>query len=104
MEATKKNAVLLTIDMLRHNISGRPTNAVIYQHFAREYSFSSGLGTDLPDEPLMLVASFIVVAWLVTNFKKQPVSIHPLILIVLLQLCSGHILHFIGSNKVLRKV
>src|SRR5687767_2241784 len=36
-----------------------------------EFSVSSSLSTDLPDEPLMLLVSFVVVAMLVQRREKQ---------------------------------
>jgi O-antigen ligase len=51
-----------------------------------EYSFSPSLGTDLPDEPLMLLISFAVMLLLVSKKRNAvlPKS-HPLILLLLLQ-------------------
>jgi O-antigen ligase len=50
-----------------------------------EFNFSSGLGTDLPDEPLMLLSSFAVLALLAYRGKKSATKIHPLILLLGIQ-------------------
>ena len=52
-----------------------------------EYNFTPSLGTDLPDEPLMLLAAFAAIVLLV--FRKEEWSrkdfLHPLLLIIILQ-------------------
>jgi O-antigen ligase len=52
-----------------------------------EYQFSSGFGTDLPDEPLMLLTAASAV-FLVAKEKQasSPYSWHPLLVLLLLQL------------------
>lgn len=51
-----------------------------------EFNFTSSLGTDLPDEPLMLLISFAVLAWLIHQRKNfDPRMAHPLLMILLLQ-------------------
>lgn len=54
--------------------------------WSAEFSFNSNLGTDLPDEPLMLLAALAILIYLshrknIHRFKK----LHPLIIIVTLQ-------------------
>lgn len=52
-----------------------------------EYNFNPGLGTDLPDEPLMLLASAAIIFYLAYHFKKlRRAKMHPLFLLILLQL------------------
>jgi len=55
--------------------------------WSREFNFMPSLGTDLPDEPLMLLGNLTIISWMIyqrnsVRFKK----IHPLIAIILLQL------------------
>jgi len=53
-----------------------------------EYNFTPSLGTDLPDEPLMLLGAFACIAMFVVHRKKLDSKkfFHPLVFIVLLQL------------------
>jgi len=52
-----------------------------------EFNFNPNLGTDLPDEPLMLLASVTVVIYLLHRRRVIPIkSIHVLSLIIILQL------------------
>lgn len=47
-----------------------------------EYNFSGSLGTDLPDEPLMILTAFAaLLIWIRT--AKQPPRFHPLLFVVL---------------------
>lgn len=51
-----------------------------------EYNFTPSLGTDLPDEPLMLLAAFTITALIL--FKRKQLTrdtLHPLLLLLLLQ-------------------
>jgi O-antigen ligase len=51
-----------------------------------EYNFSSSLGTDLPDEPLMLLISFAAILLLVSKKRNKLLQrSHPLIFLLLLQ-------------------
>lgn len=50
-----------------------------------EYQFGSTLGTDLPDEPLMLLAAFCALILLVYRQKFLKPFIHPLVLLLVLQ-------------------
>lgn len=51
-----------------------------------EFSFNSGLGTDLPDEPLMLLTALSVIMMAVWQRRQLTTQkIHPLLLILLLQ-------------------
>ena len=52
-----------------------------------EFNFSSTLGTDLPDEPLMLLGSLVVLIYFINRRTEiQIKSIHPLTLIIVLQI------------------
>jgi len=52
-----------------------------------EYNFSQTLGTDLPDEPLMLLASISIIFFVVHRWKQiQLKRVHPLLLLILFQL------------------
>jgi O-antigen ligase len=57
-----------------------------------EFNFDNGLGTDLPDEPLMLLTSVAVLIIVVSRKTAVKNSLHPLLFILLLQwtwsLCS----------------
>jgi O-antigen ligase len=56
--------------------------------FSVEYNFPSGMGTDLPDEPLMLFTSFLFLGYWIYKPKilsKKDVQ-HPLLLLLLLLL------------------
>src|SRR5688500_16583534 len=54
-----------------------------------EYQFTPTLGTDLPDEPLMLITSFFILL----NCASQPTQVntaiwrHPLVILLLTHLC-----------------
>lgn len=51
-----------------------------------EYNFGSSLGTDLPDEPLMLLAAFSALIGIIyQNRRSRSGKLHPLILILVLQ-------------------
>ena len=56
--------------------------------FSFEYNFSPALGTDIPDEGLMLLTSLVVVALLVHNRQSYTKELleHPLIILLLLHL------------------
>ncbi|HWB64982.1 MAG TPA: O-antigen ligase family protein, partial [Chitinophagales bacterium] len=49
-----------------------------------EYSFSSSLGTDLPDEPLMIGLMFITFAFILTNYKSLPTGYFANVIIIAL--------------------
>jgi O-antigen ligase len=53
-----------------------------------EYSFSSGLGTDLPDEPLMFLTAAIAICMAAFQYRKIIAArrMHPLLFLLLLQL------------------
>ena len=53
-----------------------------------EYNFTPSLGTDLPDEPLMLLTAFSIILLAIYHRRKWPewALFHPLILLILLQL------------------
>lgn len=52
-----------------------------------EYNFSGTLGTDLPDEPLMLLAAFTAVVLLLYKRAVKPDFLHPLVFVIALQFC-----------------
>ncbi|MES2619810.1 MAG: O-antigen ligase family protein [Bacteroidota bacterium] len=52
--------------------------------FSIEYSFSGSLGTDLPDEPLMIGLMFVTIIFVFTNYKSLPTGFFGNLLIVLL--------------------
>jgi O-antigen ligase len=69
-----------------------------------EYSFDSSLGTDLPDEPLMLLAALSIIIYL--TYKKDVKRVrklHPLIIIILLQFLWS-IITVITSTEVVLSV
>jgi O-antigen ligase len=52
-----------------------------------EFNFTPSLGTDLPDEPLMLIVSFLALAGIIWQRKKLGTRpLHPLLWILILQL------------------
>ena len=52
-----------------------------------EFNFTPSLGTDLPDEPLMLIVAFLALAGIIWQRKKLGIqSLHPLLWILILQL------------------
>jgi O-antigen ligase len=53
-----------------------------------EYNFTQSLGTDLPDEPLMLLTSFAVIGYLIYFHRRKPLAGigSPLLFILLFQL------------------
>jgi O-antigen ligase len=52
-----------------------------------EFHFDQSLGTDLPDEPLMLLASLSIVLYIGYNRKSlEARKVHPLLVLVMLQL------------------
>lgn len=57
--------------------------------FSFEYNFSSGLGTDLPDEFLMLLVSVLFIAYLLYSPKaiKKNILQHPLLLFLFIVIC-----------------
>lgn len=71
--------------------------------FSMEYNFSSGLGTDLPDEPLMLLTSFLFLAY----WMYKPASLlkkmiqHPLLLLLILLLAWTTVTVIFSTNKVI---
>lgn len=71
--------------------------------FSVEYQFTSGLGTDLPDEPLMLFTAFLyLVYWI---YKPETISKkdiqHPLLLLLLLLLLWVIVTVTFSSNKII---
>lgn len=69
--------------------------------WSMEYNFTASLGTDLPDEPLMLIASFAALIYM--TWRRAELSykkIHPLLWLILLQF-AWMILTVIASTDVL---
>lgn len=66
-----------------------------------EYNFSNGLGTDLPDEPLMLLCAFTVVSALVYNRKKLEGRLHPILFVLLLYLAWMAITVYTSTDRIL---
>ncbi|HEX6333545.1 MAG TPA: O-antigen ligase family protein, partial [Flavisolibacter sp.] len=51
-----------------------------------EYNFTASLASDLPDEPLMLLASFVIICILAYQRRSLPVSLrHPLVFLLIAQ-------------------
>lgn len=71
--------------------------------FSMEYNFSSGLGTDLPDEPLMLLTSFLFLAYWI--YKPEAISKkdiqHPLLLLLFLLLLWTIVTVAFSSDKII---
>lgn len=53
-----------------------------------EYNISSTLGTDVPDELLMWLTTFVTIAWIILNYKRvfKKLQLHPLMVLLLIQL------------------
>ncbi|HWJ91037.1 MAG TPA: hypothetical protein VNR87_07980, partial [Flavisolibacter sp.] len=67
-----------------------------------EFNFNTHLATDLPDEPLMLLMSLSVVIWFLYGAKFSG-RIHPLLMIILLQL-AWTVLTVITSSEPLLSI
>jgi len=70
--------------------------------FSVEFNFSSGLGTDLPDEPLMLFTSFLFLAYWIYKpevLSKKEVQ-HPLLQLLLLLLLWTIVSVVSSSDKI----
>ncbi len=65
-----------------------------------EYNFSSSLGTDLPDEPLMLLNAAVVVLYMVFNWRTLFIKkwFHPLLLLLAVQFTWSIITVFFSTN------
>ncbi|HEX4877483.1 MAG TPA: O-antigen ligase family protein [Chitinophagaceae bacterium] len=71
--------------------------------FSMEFNFSSGLGTDLPDEPLMLLASFLFLAYWICKpgaISKKDLQ-HPLLLLLLLLILWTIVTVAFSSDKII---
>lgn len=70
--------------------------------FSMEYNFSSGLGTDLPDEPLMLLTSFLFLAYWMYKPASLPKKIiqHPLLLLLILLLVWTTVTVIFSTDKI----
>ena len=71
--------------------------------FSAEYSFSSSLGTDLPDEPLMWLTSFIVIGSVLYNphCLKRKYLLHPLSVLLIILLIWTIIAVLLSSEPVI---
>ena len=71
--------------------------------FSMEYNFSPGLGTDLPDEPLMLLTSFLFLAYWMYKPASLPTKMiqHPLLLLLLLLLAWTSVTVIFSTDKVI---
>lgn len=70
--------------------------------WSREFNFSESLGTDLPDEPLMLLMAFAVIILL---FRKKENSLRlPLLLFILLAGLAWSVITVILSTEILVSV
>lgn len=72
-----------------------------------EYSFSSSLGTDLPDEPLMVGLMLVTIVYLLSNYKALPTGFFANILMVgvlvylfWIFVCAVNSVNFLVSLKV----
>ena len=67
-----------------------------------EFNFSQSLGTDLPDEPLMLLTVFAITGYLIFNKRKQESKLKftPLVFLLLLQLTWMLISTFLSTDFV----
>jgi len=68
-----------------------------------EFNFNASLGTDLPDEPLMLLAALSVVIYLVYRQKIIRIKLHPLVAVVWLQ-CLWTLITVITSADVVLSI
>jgi len=50
--------------------------------WSTEFLFPSGLGTDLPDEPLMILMAFAAVLLLIAQRKNPTISAHPILILL----------------------
>ena len=68
-----------------------------------EYNFTPSLGTDLPDEPLMLLTAFSVLLLAIYHRRKWTESalFHPLILLILLQLVWTMVAVATSTDKII---
>jgi O-antigen ligase len=66
-----------------------------------EYQFSNGLGTDLPDEPLMLLCAFAVVVCLAFQRRLRSFNPHPLLIVLLLHFVWLVIAAYTSTDRVL---
>ena len=66
-----------------------------------EFSFSSTLATDFPDEPFMLLTAFAAIILVIYKRKnRQHKNLHPLLLLILLQL-AWTVVTIISSTNIL---
>ncbi|MFL5786912.1 MAG: hypothetical protein ACJ748_02575, partial [Flavisolibacter sp.] len=53
--------------------------------WSTEFSFNGSLATDLPDEPLMILTSFVAIIFIINNHRQVKSNFHLLIWLLLLQ-------------------
>lgn len=68
-----------------------------------EYNFTPSLGTDLPDEPLMLLAALVAIILLILNRNRLSAQqfLHPLVFIIILQFAWTGFTVFTSTEKLL---
>lgn len=71
--------------------------------FSIEYQFSASLGTDLPDEPMMALTSFLFLGLCIFQPKaiRSTIFFHPLIILLLIALCWTLITVLFSSHSVI---
>ena len=71
--------------------------------FSFEYNFTTTLGTDIPDEALMVLTSLLALAWWLYQpslINRQMLS-HPLLVLLVIHLCWICIASFDSTNSLL---
>ena len=69
-----------------------------------EFNFTSSLGTDLPDEPLMLLTSLSILCFIIYHHKKRPLEnffLSPLTIILVLQTCWIAVAAYFSTDQLL---
>jgi O-antigen ligase len=68
--------------------------------WSAEFSFNPGLGTDLPDEPLMVLTACTILFYIVFNKKYFTTISHPVFLIIILELAWVAVIILFSSNQL----
>jgi O-antigen ligase len=71
--------------------------------FSFEFNFTPSLGTDIPDEGLMILVSFLFIAWLIyrpTAIDKESLS-HPLLVLLYIHLAWITLTVLLSSDRLL---
>jgi O-antigen ligase len=66
-----------------------------------EFNITTALGTDLPDEPLMLLTTFSTIVWMIN--RRQPLlkrGLHPLLFLLILQWVWSLLILFVSTDFV----